>query len=339
MPQCKALTNQIHYNIDGNFLPCCAFDTELVFPVSEYTPIEFLTSPFMHDIRNEMQTGWHNGCIICKRNEDANKFSLRQHYNLWCRQNDVIEFLDLSLNNTCNLTCRMCDEISSSKWAEIKQTVGHRHNFADIINHLPDIKYIKYVGGEPFITPEVKDIIDYAAEKHITLTVNTNGTFFPYKHLNKLKLTKSLNVGVSIDGYQYTNDYIRNGSNFEQISKVMAEWINFYKEHKGILSIDTTVQAYNLHDLSNIKLYANTIGVQWLPQLLEKPMHYNINALPEKYIDEILDETNTQFVKNYKFDELAWNALCSQTKLNDTLFNKNIADYNPILHKYINGEA
>ena len=55
MPICKALDNQVHVTIDGYYKPCCAFAFENTqYPITEYTPQEYLASDYIQNIINEM---------------------------------------------------------------------------------------------------------------------------------------------------------------------------------------------------------------------------------------------------------------------------------------------
>ena len=338
MPSCKALTNQIHYSIDGYYKPCCAFgEHNTDYPIAKYTPQEFQNSKYMADIKSAMLDGWHGGCNICKVNETTAS-SLRQSYNMWCKEPDgVIEFLDISLNNSCNLACRMCNSLSSSKWAELlKESSRKKNNFQDIIKNInvKNLKKITYVGGEPFITPEIKEVLEFVVEHQIGLTFDTNCTFYPEKYQQLLNQIPVLYASFSIDGVGATNDYIRHGSRFDNITSILDRW-NSLAIKRGIKSITTVVQAYNFHDLKNIKQLAKQYKMFWTAQLIENPSELQINALPEEYINSVVDDTNEKFLQNYKFDHALYQKLKSRTFAHDRLLGTSIKDYNPTLYKVL----
>lgn len=325
MPQCKALTNQIHYSIDGYYKPCCAFgEHNTDFPIAQYTPAEFQNSEYMTSIKTAMLSGWHSGCNICKQNEQAGS-SLRQSYNMWCKQETgTVEFLDISLNNQCNLACRMCSHLSSSKWAELLNVPSPpKNNFKHITDNINISKLIKitYVGGEPFITPEIKQVLEFVVQHQIGFTFDTNCTFYPTKYEHLLKQIPILYASFSIDGIGKVNDYIRHGSNYTNVLENLKKWADF-KISRGIKSITTVVQAYNFHDLKNIKQLAKEHKMLWTAQLIENPSEFQINALPPDYVESVKDEVNEKFLSNYKFDPMLYKKLKAKTKQQDMILNK-----------------
>lgn len=325
MPECKALTNQIHFSIDGYYKPCCAFgEHNTDYPIAQYTPQEYQQSNYIKDIKDAMQRGWHPNCNICKQNEESSS-SLRQTYNMWCKAPaGTIEFLDISLNNQCNLACRMCNSLSSSKWADIlKENTYVKNNFNDVIKHIDaeKVNKITYVGGEPFITPEIKDVLEWAANYNIGFTFDTNCTFYPEKYEHLLKQIPVMYASFSIDGTGEVNDYIRHGSNYNVVIENLKRWRDF-KITKGMKSITTVVQAYNFHDLKNIKALAKEYKMFWTAQLIENPSEFQINALPPDYIESVRDEVNERFLTNYKFNINLYKKLKETTQRQDKLLGK-----------------
>lgn len=325
MPECKALTNQIHYSIDGYYKPCCAFgEHNTDFPILQYTPQEYQKSNYITEIKDAMLNGWHPGCDICRQNEQSSS-SLRQAYNMWCKApHGTIEFLDINLSNQCNLACRMCNSLSSSKWADLLgKKSPSKNNFKDIIKNIDVTKLSKitYVGGEPFITTEIQEVLEFVVEHQLGFTFDTNCTLYPKKYEHLLKQIPILYANFSIDGTGEVNNYIRHGSDYDNIIENLTQWSNL-KINKGIKSITTVVQAYNFHDLKNIKALTKEYKMFWVPQLIENPKEFQINALPPDYIESVKDEVNVKFLKNYKFDPVLYEQLKTTTQRQDKILNK-----------------
>ena len=337
MPQCRALDNQVHVTIDGYYKPCCAFDDHsTAFPITQYTAEEFLQSYYMHSIRSSMETGWHPGCVACELNEQSKSQSVRQMYNFLCRKADGVELLDLNLNNDCNLSCRMCSSLNSSKWAELlNEPLKNKNNFQTIIKDLKNIKHIKYQGGEPFITKEIAQVLEYISTHNCEFSFSTNCTVFPQKYLNLLEQAKFLYATFSIDGIGSVNNYIRHGKDWNIIKTVFEKWMTWLETNnvKSFKNINTVVQAYNFHDLENIKLFADEYKVKWNGLMISDIPEFTINALPETYIKSVVNSTNEKFLNNYHFDATLYQKLKNKTLQQDRLLQKKIEDYNPQLHK------
>jgi len=337
MPICKALENQVHVTIDGYYKPCCAFDFESKqYPITEYTPQQYLESDYICDIKNTMLSDWHPGCKSCELNEANNNQSMRHTVNFLCRKYDDIQMLDLNLNNHCNLSCRMCNSLSSSKWEELLGYENNNYNdFSSIVEHLPNLNHIKYQGGEPFITKEIEQVLNYVAEHNCHFSFSTNCTLFPLKYVDMLSKAKSLFATFSIDGVGLTNDYIRHGKYWSTIDGVFKKWMYYFEHYKisGVKNVNTVVQAYNFHDLENIENYLSSYKVRWNGLIINDIPEFTLNALPEKYISKVINNTNESFLTNYNFDHTLYKKLKSKTYEQDIILKRNLQDYNPLLYQ------
>ncbi|MEM5831938.1 MAG: radical SAM protein [Candidatus Aenigmatarchaeota archaeon] len=98
-----------------------------------------------------------------------------------------------NLTKNCNLTCRYCNmryeknkniQLSAEKWFEIIEKL-YELNFTDFIFH----------GGEPFLYPELEEVVNFAVEKGF-VSVVTNGTLLTKKNLKKVRRVNHLIVSV-----------------------------------------------------------------------------------------------------------------------------------------------
>ena len=102
----------------------------------------------------------------------------------------------------------MCGPKESDKWynlieenEELRKFFGKSSNPTQLsimklfsTMDLSNLTHIKYLGGEPFITPEFKILCEYLSRKNLiegmSLWINTNITIFPTKvmrYLNQFK--------------------------------------------------------------------------------------------------------------------------------------------------------
>lgn len=296
MPECSALKNHICISVDGNFSPCCRYGNhDQKFSINDYTFDEFRNTEFYKNIISNMENGWDDGCLKCKAEEDrADKPSMRQRLNKDF-SGDNIEFVEISISNQCNITCRMCGPKFSSKWAEIKKVEVPKQDFNSVIDAIDftHIKRIKYLGGEPFITPEFKQLIDRIPNKeNVDLQVNTNATFFPSKYINELNKFKNMYVALSIDGIGKVDEYIRQGTEWKTKLEVIKQWI----ASDCTPYIHTVVQAHNIHDIKNIKMFAEEHNLKWSPAVINFPREFKLEALDEEYVNKIKDDDNSVFL-------------------------------------------
>ena len=229
-----------HMSAGGTFKPCCnAFGSNSKHTTrnSNYTLESWFSGPEMQQLRQDMLEGRRNDlCTRCWQDEDRGGHSIRTRMNEKFAQlasgPPAIKYLDLKLTNQCNLQCMMCSPQDSNRIGDeaqqmIQQGLPVPINYADgptntlikspsideINRLLPNIKVLKFTGGEPAIQPEVLTVLDTAISqgysKQIELNLTTNATKFNRKLLDKLSEFKQVKLNISVDGYGTVYDYIR----------------------------------------------------------------------------------------------------------------------------------
>jgi sulfatase maturation enzyme AslB (radical SAM superfamily) len=232
-------------------------------------------SEVMKETRRDMIAGKRSEhCVRCNKEDDAGSSSRRwldlkkywQEFDI----DDAIENtnedgsidteeyplldLDLRLDNTCNLKCRMCGPTESHQWyTEWVKTSGYNKFKAydhtvnlemkgnraqivgkspygwsdrvDVANILqkdaPHLKQIYMSGGEPLIIKQQYELlqkyIDNGTAKDLEVDYNTNFTSIPQRALDQWKEFKQVNIGGSVDGIDKVNDYVRYPSKWSQV--------------------------------------------------------------------------------------------------------------------------
>ena len=357
MPACSALYNHECVNITGTRSPCCRFsDNSNLYTVENSSIAEYHQSDFIKNIRTSLETGWHPGCIKCKNEELSGLTSLRELYNLdHSFTANSIESIEISLSNECNLACRMCSPTYSTKWLSIiknnpqltkfVETPNIKNNLDNIINDrdLSSLRMIKYLGGEPFITPQVEQLFKLLQDKEILNNIvfhcSTNATLYPKKYIKYLKQFKKIRMHISLDGIDEINDYIRYGKKWKEILKVIELWKQYQEEFDNLeLSIFSTIQAYNIHDIKNLETFSNSYNLKFRGSLLSSPSFLSINALPESYIEKIKDKYNEKYLKNYKNNKQDTYKLIEYTKTFDNTSNMYLRDIIPKLSEELLNE-
>jgi uncharacterized radical SAM superfamily Fe-S cluster-containing enzyme len=352
MPYCKALYNHISVLASGDIKPCCFYKNPKRFNIHETTPYEYLHGTYLENIRNNMKIGWDPGCEICKNDIEAGRFSMMESINLASdAEQFVIDSIEITPSNTCNFRCRTCSPIASSKWAETlgKKIKFKKNNIRTVLDNLDlsRIKTIKFMGGEPFITSELSELVDliYDSGNHnLTLHTSTNLSLFPKKMLKSITKIKNFMLVVSIDGTGRLNDYIRHDSDWETTVKNLELWLEFLRNNMPFYKIymHTVVQAYNFHNLKDIKIFADQYNIFHSTQLIDDPVEFSLNSLPPEYIETHKTDYTLKFLNNYNFDKNGLRLLKNKTELQDAMLGKNIIDYIPELHalfdKYSKGE-
>jgi MoaA/NifB/PqqE/SkfB family radical SAM enzyme len=359
MPNCALLHNHLCMGTDNKWRVCCKFQGDPRPDISSMSHNTFKSLDQYKEIVQTMETGWHPGCHICKETEeDGRAESLRQVSNREFSQIEGIESIELSLSIDCNLKCRMCGPKYSTKWVDIidqnpplietqdfdPYNINHKfrpYSVKDILGDkdLSRLQMVKFLGGEPFVSQQIYDLFDLLNEQkiihNIDFQTNTNCTVFPEKLLKHLSKFRRIVITLSIDGYGDLNDYIRDGRPWNTVASTLEKWKQYREQHHNcILLLVPSVQAYNIHDLSNIKKIANDNGIKFKFQYVRAPKHFSLNALPPQYLDSIRDEINTTDIDKAVYDNEQFQLFKKFTRMLDLAYGKDIKDYIPKLAEY-----
>lgn len=329
MPKCNILENHACITVNGFWRPCCRFN-EASLPyndrmlVNDFSYHEYKSSPSYQEVRRDLKKGWHKGCVGCKVAEETGNKSTRLDYNerLSGKKNQI-EFIEISLSNECNLSCKMCGPFASSSWNELvidNPTISEFHvpwkavepiNVKKVFDgmDLSKLKIIKLLGGEPFITPQTYEFFELLDSLGITskvrLSTNTNATFFPKKMIKFLEKFKTVNLDISIEGIGKVNEYIRYPSKWDTFCKVVDQWMEVYNKPDSnfVVGFSSVINAYNVHQIVELHNYVHGWNVRLWFNIINGPKQLRLDTLPQSYINLLLDkyegEKTARSVCNY----------------------------------------
>src|SRR5262249_30175517 len=127
--------------------------------------------------------------------------------------------------------------------------------------NLESLKYLTFVGGEPFLAKEIggllQQIIDAGVSQDVTICVVTNGTTTNAPWLRLMNQFKRLDLTISIDGFEKVYEYIRFPAKWDTLTKNIRILQSLPKAN---LSSQVTVQNYNALNLVNIFRFLDSMG-------------------------------------------------------------------------------
>jgi len=255
---------------------------------------------------------------------------------------------DIRFGNKCNLACRVCAPTESTGWyKDHYQLFGPKYNESNnrvvtiikkdneyninkdiynswyksdnfwnqMYNSIPYIKQIYMVGGEPLIIDEhynfLEKCINQGYAKDIVIEYNTNLFSIPNKAWDIWKEFKRIEFGVSIDGIEKQNDYMRYPSKWNIIVKNINKIIKTMDNYS--LRTTITVSIYNILYLP--ELFNWILEQNFPPEVNSKkkpfgsihPLHRsfekNIKALPINIKNKIKEELENSTI--FKTNEIA----------------------------------
>ena len=316
---CSALWNHQFVDPVGRIKPCCRFDGNefpLEHNIADYRIQDTFYSDFQNTLRKQASEGKRiPGCVRCYQEEDSGKRSLRQRLNSHkTNQNltkPVINFLELSLSNDCNLMCRMCDSRYSRKLFD--EEVEYRGkaraklkymniSLDEIYELLPTITYLKFTGGEPMLIKAHWDLLEYAVAnnyaKNITLNYSTNATVYPKpKIVDTWSAFNSVEIALSLDSINADeNEYLRHGTKQQSVLTNIDKYCSIREKVNIQLMCRPTITIYNAYHLPETMEYLIERDIKSNPTHLTFPEQLSLTTLPLSYKSII-----NKKLKNYNY--------------------------------------
>ena len=313
----------------GTVRPCCLADDELTddagtkfsLLTADFASIQ--DSSAMRQLRQQfLNQEQPQTCRKCWREESAGRTSKRMHtldrlkhsitHTDWSLDAKPLVFLDLKLGNICNLKCRICGSWSSSQFAtediaqlpRAEQKKSHAYTmlragawprentqFWDQIDqHLADIRYIEFTGGEPFMIDQHFDMLEGMVARGIAGNVeihyNTNGTHFPERGLAIWRHFRTVEIAFSIDDVGARFEYQRSGAEWAAVCENLDRFRDLREISPNIrLQICTTVNVFNVLYLDQVAewLDHNAEGfdfVYW--NVMHDAWYFSVACLPDR---------------------------------------------------------
>jgi MoaA/NifB/PqqE/SkfB family radical SAM enzyme len=299
-------------------------------------------SEYMQNLRSQFRAGVKPAtCNRCWDEEAAGRTSKRIHSQVrlkelytqvdWANDTpDQLWFVDLKLGNICNLKCRICGSWSSSKWADeelkympkdfdkkqhiaytwLKQGAWPRNQDTNFWNNLrellPNIKYIEFTGGEPWLIQEHFDLLEYAVvqgySKHIDIHYNTNGTVMPdqlwlWQHFGRVDIAFSIdNVGERFEYERYGAVWDEVVENIDTIHRIRDTWKGSIHNSNITTQLCFTVNIQNVYYLDELLAWADTKGFNNIYfNMLHSPDHVSVQRMTPQAQELVLNKLKTVF--------------------------------------------
>ena len=300
MKKCAWVENMISIETDGWTRPCCGETSNdaRISHISNGIQNAFNDKKLLELRSNLNSTGFTSdteyACYRCNRLEQLNQPSLRTITNFL---SDVRELkaIQFKMSNKCQLTCVHCGPEHSSSWSKYLNISPHVLNsfevtdefLTELVELLPQLKYIKFTGGEPFLDPAHYKILEHLSnydKSHCKLVYITNGLIKP--RLELWQGWKDIECNISIDGYKDTYEWFRRGACWDEL----FDSIDVIKQNSNA-SINYSITPWTIADYQrsvefwNMKVHASPVVY---------PAHASLNLFP-RHIAEIYWDKDLPF--------------------------------------------
>lgn len=292
----------------GNVRACCMNDRHLLGNVTEASLAALWHGEGAQRLRRAMEADDLSvGCDFCGDHVDRGRPDLA--YSQWF---DAFAFegpepawpkqLELSLTNTCNLRCVMCNgEWSSS----IRSQVEHRPPLAAVYDDaffeglrpfLPHLERIKFYGGEPFLASETLRVMDLLVEEGLTTRCHatTNGTQWTPR-VERILSMLPVDVAISLDAAtQETYEAIRRGSSWVQVRRNLDRFLEWSHRRETWVSLTFCLMTVNWHEFGDFCRMADELGVDATVNAVSQPDHLSLYRASVAELTEVVERLTAQ---------------------------------------------
>lgn len=325
-------------DVNGSLRPCCKFaqpnpENEFQLPNMKNGRLDKLWnhSEFQRLRQSFLDGNKPKECQTCWDEEESGILSYRQTFveyrnvELPATFTPITEYspitFDLKLNNVCNLKCRICGPQASSNYAKeieerfnvklegseywLQNKIVNTENEEIFKSWIPQLRHLEMTGGEPMTSPENLKILDMIGESgyahHISILINTNGTFINKKIMDALSKFKQVQICLSIDDIQERIEYQRYPCDWDILTNNIQQYKEICSTNSNIsITLFCTVSNFNIFYLGEYLNWAQSTGINHYWNILYYNPWFSIKNLPLGVKDII----NSKYNDNVEFSNL-----------------------------------
>jgi MoaA/NifB/PqqE/SkfB family radical SAM enzyme/SAM-dependent methyltransferase len=203
------------------------------------------------------------------------------------------------LGNVCNLKCRSCNPLSSSRIAADRVQVAWAGDAPMVaadgtawfkrIDELAEMiagaghesAILSLMGGEPFLIEQtwllLDELVARGVARNVYVGLSTNGQQRSARLEGLAPHFRGFNVSVSVDGYGKLNDYLRHGADWSKLVDTLA-WLRTIPNVD--LAIVPTLQNANALDMPALLRFVDECGLPLAYNVLTEPARLRPANLP-----------------------------------------------------------
>jgi len=147
-------------------------------------------------------------------------------------------------------------------------------------------------GGEPFLFPDIIELLEYINSKGIYISIDTNGTLLK-KYAADLVRIGNIHITISVDGTEEIHDNVRGMKGcLRKIKEGIEQLIEVEKNTGRSISraICFTISPYSVSGLGKMPDVARSLSIN---TLVIVPYNYISSSMGNKYAKELKDHFDT----------------------------------------------
>lgn len=301
----------------GQVRACCQNDFHLLGNVTQHRLVDIWRGERAQALRRALAA--HDldlGCDFCEWQVAKGRPDLAfarwfDEFPVTSDEPDWPQQLELAVSNTCNLQCVMCDgEWSSSIRSQrehlppLPKPYGDEF-FEDLVDFLPHLRKVKFLGGEPFLAAETLRVMDLLVDAGLRTDchVTTNGTQWTPR-VERILDRLPVGVSVSVDAATAeTYESIRVGSSWATLQANLDRFQARAEAHGTYLGLTFCLMVPNWHEFFDFCRAADERGLEAAVNTVRHPHHLSLYMLDAAELGEVV--AGLEELDRTRGDELA----------------------------------
>ncbi len=160
------------------------------------------------------------------------------------------------LTPVCNMACKMCYVRMTAQEQQAIAPLGTTEQWLSLARSAQSqgMLYLLVTGGEPFLRPDLPELLGQLQSMGLLVSINTNGTLIQEKTVEKLCQTPPVRLNITLYGAS-DDTYSRlcgNPRGFTQVDRA----IRLLQEAGLAVKLNCSLTPHNAHDLDAMFAYA-----------------------------------------------------------------------------------
>lgn len=284
------------------YFPSERLSTEVNFMGATIAQSFFNEDKDIEEISQDLSLKYEN-ISYSEIKEDVKRFLSELYYhikhnNINLAEQKKLEYplgAEVEITTGCNLRCKHCFQ---SDYKEEFMTLEKFKSIIDILckNHVYELNL---VGGEVFHHKNAMEMIKYASNKEMTITIVTNATLISEQDIKELSRIQNLYILISLDGNKKVHDYIRGNGMYY----VTVETAKKLKESGVNVEFLYTLNSVNLPIYEEVIEFTKSIDIPINFNLFKpfnKKCHQDLVITPKQFFETIEHLLFLRVKKGYK---------------------------------------
>lgn len=167
--------------------------------------------------------------------------------------------------NVCNLRCPLCP----TGRGELRRQKGRMklEDFKRVVDQIAPYAYTLelYNWGEPFLHPQIFEMIRYASERKISVQLSSNLNYFSQEMAERAVASGLARILVSVDGAtQETYEKYRRGGRLDVVIRNLGFLVEAKRQAGSstpFITLRTLINKYNEHEIDQLRKLAADLGL------------------------------------------------------------------------------